>query len=205
MWTDFRERLRRVVETPKQVLRAERGVGPLLQRDYWAVIDTCRLRPTELVEAVRTRFVDLAPPDIVSFRRSDGGTEPLRLGDELDVRIRGAGTAQVRVAHATLQTFTLATLEGHPEAGRITFGAYRNERGDVLFHIRSRARSSSRVRRYGFLVAGDPMQTYTWTDFVGTVASTFGQGVVGFIHAETGRVLATSFEGDGPTFEATGD
>lgn len=186
-------------------MRAERGVGPLLQRDYWAVMARCRFRPTELVEAVRTRFVDLAPPDIVSFRRPHGGTQPLCLGDQMDVRIRGAGAAQVRVAHVTSQTFTLSTLEGHPEAGRITFGAYRNERGDVLFHIRSRARSSSRVRRYGFLLAGDPMQTYTWTDFVGTVASTFGDGVVGFIHADTARVVDTAREDDGPTFEATGD
>ena len=57
-------------------------------------------------------------------------------------------------------------LTGHPEAGRITFGAYRTVDGDVVFHIRSRACSSSLFNYLGFLVGGDPMQTATWTDFV---------------------------------------
>ena len=100
-------------------------------------------------------------------------------GDELDVQIVGAGHCRVRVVSRERQTLTLATLAGHPEAGRITFGAYRNDEGEVVFHIRSRARSSSGIKYVGFLAAGEPMQTNTWTDVVKTVALTFGEGVRG--------------------------
>jgi len=128
------------------------------------------------------------------------------LGEDLRVRIAGAGQTYVRVTNQDKQTLTLATLEGHPEAGRITFGAYRNDLGDAIFHIRSRARSSTRSLYCGFLLVGNPMQTTTWTDFVGTVAWTFGDGVWGFIHAET---AAIADEPDDhvykPTFRASGD
>ena len=106
----------------------------------------------------------------------------------LEVRIRAAGTFRVCVACRTTQTLTLATLTGHPEAGRITFGAYRNDYGDVIFHIRSRARSSTRARYIGFLMMGEAMQTTTWADFVTSVAFTFGESVIGYVHVETSRI-----------------
>ena len=89
----------------------------------------------------------------------------------LDIRIRPAQQCGVRVIHEDAQSFTLATLEGHPEAGRITFGAYRNPAGAVIFHIRSRARSTTALQRLGFLAIGDAMQTNTWADFIRNAAA----------------------------------
>lgn len=164
---------------------AASGFGPLIQRDYWAVIDHCRFKPSEVLSLVAARFPELPPPDLVVFRRSGAPNTPLQLGDELDIKIRMAGACRVRVIHKDACSITFGTLEGHPEAGRITFGAYRNERGDVLFHIRSRVRSSSRATYLGFRAAGDPMQTQTWTDVVDSVAFTCGDGVIGFVYADT--------------------
>lgn len=183
------------------------GVGPLLQRDYWAVIDRCRYQPGQVMGLVAARFVEFPPSDLVRFRRSDGVDRPLEVGDELDIDIRLAGACRVRVIHRDACSLTFATLEGHPEAGRITFGAYRNERGDVVFHIRSRVRSSSRVSYAGFRSAGDPMQTGTWTDFVNNVAITCGAGVIGFVHADTVRLDPRGLDDgdlamDRPTFLA---
>jgi hypothetical protein len=124
------------------------------------------------------------------------------------VTIKGAGTHGVEVVHADSTSFTLATLPGHPEAGRITFGAYRNGRGDVLFHIRSRARSGSLPHLAGFLAAGDAMQTQCWTDFVNRVALTAGDGVVGWIHAEKSKIDDEPDDREvlrGPTFVAEAD
>ncbi|WNG46133.1 DUF1990 family protein [Archangium minus] len=190
------------------VLSAVDGAGPLLQRDYWALIDRCRCSPSELMELVSARFAEFAPEELVVFTPEDERGRPLERGDELRVRIRGAGTFHVRVIHKDRQSITLATLPGHPEAGRITFGAYRNERGDVIFHIRSRARSGSRVMYLGFRTGGEAMQTNTWTDFVNTVALTVGEGVIGFIHAETTAMKEEHERADdvrGPTFLARGD
>lgn len=162
---------------------ADEGAGPLLERDYWCVIRNCRYSPRQIVATVRRHFAAFAPAELVVFRPKE--REGLQLGDEVDLRIAGAGGARVRVTHVSDRSFSLATLEGHPEAGRITFGSYRNRRGDVLFHIRSRARSKSRLRRAGFLAAGEVMQTSAWSEFVNRVAVAFGDGVRGFIHAET--------------------
>lgn len=177
---------RTVGESTRRPLQpASRGSGPLYQRDYWAVIDRCRFRPSEVIGFVANRFAEFPPIDTVSFHRTGDADTPLQIGDEFDIRIRMAGTCGVRVIHRDACSFTLGTLEGHPEAGRITFGAYRNERGDVIFHIRSRARSRSLSQYLGFLTGGDPMQTTTWTDFVNSVAFTCGDGVIGFVYADT--------------------
>lgn len=195
---------------PETILSAARGVGLLLQRDYWAVIAGCHVSPTRLIAEVRKNFAAFAPSDVVAFARSDGTDRPLERADVLDVRIRGAGTCRVCVADRTPQTFTLATLTGHPEAGRITFGAYRNDYGDVIFHIRSRARSSTRTRYLGFLMMGEAMQTATWADFVTSVAFTFGEGVIGYVHVDTTRIRGRQSDDDeasalSATFVAEGD
>ncbi len=183
------------------------GVGPLLQRDYWGIIAGCRFKPSELIDWVAGRFTEFAPTDRAIFSLPVQGRS-LEVGDELTVRIRAAGAAYVRVLAKDSQSFTLGTIEGHPEAGRITFGAYRNSCGDVLFHIRSRARSSARLILLGFLVIGDPMQIHTWADFVQAVAMSAGEGIIGFIHAETLRLpdgFEDDLDGSRPTFIAVGD
>lgn len=189
---------------PHARLLARSGVGPLLQRDYWGVIDGCTVAPAQFGSLLAEHFCELAPPGLVRFRRVDGTAAPLAVGDELEVHIRFAGTFGVRVIHKDEHSITLATLGGHPEAGRITFGAYRHERGDVVFHIRSRARSSTSSTYAGFLALGEPMQTKTWTDFVARVASWTGMGVHDFIYEETSRRPDEPVE-EGPTFVAEGD
>ncbi len=199
--------LGRSFRTQRPVSAAE-GAGPLIQRDYWAVLDGSKRRPSQLIALVRARFRHIAPPDLVRFSPADGFDAPLSPGRELDVHIRMAGDHRVRVVHVTPTSITLATLPGHPEAGRITFGAYRNRRGDIVFHIRSRARSGSRRMRLGFLVGGDPMQVGTWTDFIDRLAATLGEEIIGAIHAES-RVVDDEPEdrgaADAPTFIARGD
>lgn len=197
-------RKRRSAGRDADLLLATQGAGPLLRRDYWAVIRDCRASPARLVQTVRRYFPAFAPAELVRFSRRDGADRALEPGDELDVHLAGLRGVRVRVLHANEQSFTLATEPGHPEAGRITFGAYRNGRGDTIFHIRSHARSSGRVMRAGFLATGEVMQTSTWTDFVNRVAVAFGDGVVGFIHAETTRCADEPPEvaTHAPTFEA---
>jgi hypothetical protein len=189
---------------------AASGIGTFLQRDYWAVIANCRVKPSEIAALIAARFPEFPPPETVVFERRGDGDGCLEVGEELDISIRLAGAARVRVVHKGTCSLTLATLAGHPEAGRITFGAYRNDRGDVVFHIRSRARSSTLFNYVGFRSAGDPMQTSTWTDFVNNVALTCGEGVLGVVHAETTTIRDDQVVGgdeamDCPTFVAEAD
>lgn len=189
-------------------LPATEGRGPLLQRDYWAVLSDCPLGPQGVARWVAERFCEVAPPRLMRFCRPEPGPEGLRPGEDLEVEIASAGTFRVRVVHRDANSLTLATLSGHPEAGRITFGAYRNERGEVVFHIRSRARSSSTSRYAAFLIAGEPMQTSAWSDFIQTVAASLGSGIAGSVHAVTREVESTAEDGADvlhrPTFVAEG-
>jgi uncharacterized protein DUF1990 len=185
---------------------AAHGSGALLQRDYWAAIQDCRVSPAQLIEDLRHRFCEFPPADLVSFSRAGKCDQPLHLGDELEIEIRMAGKCRVRVTGCDAHSLTFATLQGHPEAGRITFGSYRHQSGAVIFHIRSRSRSGDAKFAAGFVTIGEPMQTNTWTDFVRTVAGTYGAGVIGEVHADTLEVEPSEDDLDvsRPTFAAEG-
>jgi hypothetical protein len=182
---------------------ATEGAGPLLQRDYWAVLTT-ELKPSEVIARVREHFCELPPASLVSFQLAHN---KLDHNSEIDINIKPAQQCRVRVTHTDSQSITLATLEGHPEAGRITFGAYRNPAGEVIFHIRSRARSSSATQRIGFLAIGDAMQTNTWTDFISNTAAFLKTGIRDVIHVEKEVAEETHEDAtlSGPTFAAVGD
>ena len=176
----------------------------MLQRDYWAVLAGCPLKPSDVISHVKQHFCELPPVALVEFAAPGG----VCTGAELDIRIKPGQQCWVRVTHETPQSFTLATLDGHPEAGRITFGAYRNPVGDVVFHIRSRARSATTSKRLGFLAIGDAMQTNTWTDFIANTAAAIGARIQDVIHADTESVELTPEDDeplDSPTFLAVGD
>jgi hypothetical protein len=186
------------------LLPATRGAGPLLQRDYWAVLDGCGMSPSELITQVKANFCKLPPSALVTFDAPAGVAKDA----DLDIVIMPGQRCAVRVIHEDAQSITFGTLDGHPEAGRITFGAYRNPAGDVIFHIRSRARSSTAMKRLGFLALGDAMQTNTWTDFIKNTAALARAPIKGVIHADTDAVDELPEDDDplkSPTFLATGD
>lgn len=187
-----------------ELLPASQGAGPLLQRDYWAVLSGCTLRPSEVMGHVKAHFCELPPAALVQFDAPRG----VALDAELDINIVPAQACRVRVLHEDAQSLTLGTLDGHPEAGRITFGAYRNPAGDLIFHIRSRARSATTSKRLGFLAIGDAMQTNTWTDFINNTAAAVGATIGDVIRAETAEVEEQPEDDPSqrsPTFLAVGD
>ncbi len=53
----------------ERLMPAAEGSGPLLQRDYWAVIACCRTSPAGLIDILRYKFCELAPPQLARFRR----------------------------------------------------------------------------------------------------------------------------------------
>ena len=153
---------------------------------------------------VKSHFCALPPIALVSFTAPDG----VALDAVLDIVITPGQRCGVRVVHEDAQSVTLATLTGHPEAGRITFGSYRNAQGQVIFHIRSRARSGTALQRLGFLAIGDAMQTNTWADFIRNTAASVNGRIIGTIHADTQTVEETIEDEEPlrcPTFLAVGD
>ena len=153
---------------------------------------------------VKANFCSLPPAALITFTAPQGLTRDATI----DIAIKPGQQCGVRVIHESPQSVTLATLAGHPEAGRITFGCYRNAAGEVIFHIRSRARSTTAVKRLGFLAIGDAMQTNTWADFIRNTAAAVSASIAGGIHAETQEVEELPEDDEpmhAPTFLAVGD
>ncbi len=194
-------------QSKNELQTASEGVGSLLQRDYWAVLKACSYSPPELAMLIREKFTAFPPEKLVVFQRRGGKQGPLEAGDELHVNIRMESQTAVRVIHVGAASITLGTAKQHPEAGRITFGAYCNKRDDVIFHIRSRARSNSLTDYTGFMTMGDPMQLNTWTGYIDRLAHMVADGVIGTIHVEEQEVKQKRDDEamDAPTFIARED
>lgn len=188
-------------EPPLQT--ADQGAGPLLQRDYWAVLQPPEPGPREVARTLFERFSAFAPPDLLSFTRRSPGEGPLNEGEELSVKIEGLGTYGVRVVQRSELSLTLATEEGHPEAGRITFGVYPNDDGETVVHIRSRARAGSPAFALMFPAAGKALQTTTWIGFLQRLAAVTAAGVRDVIHEETREVEETEADRRGHDLPAT--
>ena len=194
-----------IVREVEDVIPAHQGSGPLLERDYFAVIDGAKRAPDEVGAMLRDHFEEFAPQETAVFRRSgaDGKKTPLEIGDEMEIRIALLGLCKVRVVHLTTCSLTLRTLKGHPEAGRITFGAGRDGQGHLTFRILSRTRASGLLNYLGFLIMGKQLQARCWIRFIDRVVTATGGRVSGRIRVRTQKVAegpADRGEEDTPTF-----
>ena len=190
-------------DDPQPVLTAAKGSGPLLERDYQAIIEGAHCSPDEIMQTVRAEFPRFSPDTLAAFECREGFEWPLDVGHEMKINIRGAGVCHVRIVHTDEQSVTLRTLDGHPEAGRITFGAFNDEQGRLIFRIRSRARSSSKAQYVGYIFMGREMQTQVWLTFIKRIAEQCGGHIDGEIEVKTTRVkssMADRGEIDTPTF-----
>lgn len=187
-----------------QVVYASEGTGPLLERVYMAVVEGTGITPEVLARAVRERFERFAPSETACFRRPDREPGPLDVGDEMAIKIALLGDCRVRVVHVDERSVTLRTLKGHPEAGRITFGAYRDDKGRPAFRILSRTRASGLTSYLGYLVLGKQMQSRCWIRFVDRVVTDCGGRVAGGrVRVRTRKVGAEPADApgaDAPTF-----
>jgi hypothetical protein len=181
-----------------EVVNAASGSGPLLQREYSGVIEGTDISPEELAKLVRERFTELAPGETAAFARAEGGRAPLKVGDELKIRIGGSMPCGVRVVHVDDVSLTLRTLEGHPEAGRVSFGAGRDDQGRLTFRIRSRARSGGLLHYVGFLLMGRAMQARCWIRFIGRAAEICGGRLAGPVRVSTSKVAEEPADVGGP-------
>ncbi|HTE19890.1 MAG TPA: DUF1990 family protein [Armatimonadota bacterium] len=164
------------------------GAGPLLERDYWGVIEGTERTPEETMEMVLLDFPRFSPEDLACFSRPDGGDAPLGVDERMDIQLKMAGHCDVRVTHVDERSLTLRTLEGHPEAGRITMGAYRDDDGNLVFRIRSRARAGSLIKYIGYELFGKEMQTQVWTTFIERVAEGVEGRLVDGVHTKSQEV-----------------
>ena len=82
---------------------------------------------------------------MATFEKIKGLPSRLQKGDEFHIHISGPWDGPVRVHEVKPHSFTLSTLQGHMEAGRIQFRVCGEGNGPVRFEIESVARSKDSI------------------------------------------------------------
>lgn len=165
------------------------GFGPLFHRVYRTRIRDASLTPKELMERIQADPNQTSPTKFARFQRTRGDGGRLAIGDEFVVRMPGPWDGPVRVIDVKPQSFRLATLIGHLEAGQIEFRAAQD--GDLMrFEIESWARSSTPLVHllYHRLRMAKEVQAHMWISFLERAVSLSGGRMTGGVEIRTERI-----------------
>lgn len=187
---------RRPRPVPRQLLwRGQRvqlpgdGYGTLFHRRYSVVIDRPRVRRRALMDRIKADLPAFSPKLLADFKKTKGHPRQMRVGDEYKITILGPWNGSVRVAEVTPVSFTFVTLEGHPEAGQITFALSRHTArpGAICFEINSWARSRDMLVSLSYKEGklGKEFQKNAWVTFCERVATASGGKVIGEVEVRT--------------------
>jgi hypothetical protein len=136
----------------------------MLHRIYAVRITGSDMKPPALIDLMASHL-NQASPEMAVFRKTRGvQDDKLRRGEELVVRMPGPWDGPVRVVRREPDSFRLATLEGHLEAGEIEFRAAAD--GDALrFEIESWARAGDKLSAllYNKLRLAKEIQLNMWS------------------------------------------
>lgn len=172
-----------------EVQGSDLGAGPIFHRVYRTRIRDSSMDARELMAAIQADPGRVAPRQFARFQRTHGEEGELCIGDEFVVRMPGPWDGPVRVVEVHPQSFRLATLDGHLEAGQIEFRARRD--GELLmFEIESWARSSSKLVHllYHRLRMAKEIQAHMWISFLERVVRLSEGRMTGGIEIRTERI-----------------
>ncbi|HYW51311.1 MAG TPA: hypothetical protein VE861_11935 [Gemmatimonadaceae bacterium] len=157
---------------------ASRGAGPLIHRRYEVELPDRAMSREVVLHLMQRHLTELAPSALADFQKSEGSANAFKVGDEYSITMLGPWNGAVRVAEITSDSFTLVTLDGHPEAGHITFGVHEDAQAPLTLRvvIESWARSRDALVSvaYGTLGIGKQVQTEVWITFLQRLAELAG-------------------------------
>jgi uncharacterized protein (UPF0548 family) len=168
------------------------GVGPMLHRTYGVRIVGSGMTPEALISLV-TRRLNQVAPEVAEFRQTSGRDGGMHVDDEFVVRMPGPWDGPVRVVRRDQNSFRLATLQSHLEAGEIEFRVGREDDGALRFEIESWARAGDPVSAllYNRLRLAKEIQLNMWTHFCIRTARLSGGRPQGGITIRTREVAWT--------------
>ena len=162
----------------REIQHEEEGVGPRFHRRYEVDVDETTKSPEELIACIGADIQDYVPDEIARFEKTTGEDGRLDVGDEFDIHIRSPWDGPVRVVESEPRRFTLATLDGHMEAGQIRFEAadHPSDPDALRFSIESWARSRDGAVDFVYdeLGLAKQAQQAMWTFFCERVAEDCG-------------------------------
>jgi len=170
---------------------ASSGEGPLTWRRYHIPLPTTASSAERVLQFIEKHIRELSPSLLAEFEKTTGAERRFAIGDEYDITILGPWNGRVRIADVQDTSFTMETLEGHPEAGRITFRV-RDTANGRLAEIESLARSRDGLVNvaYNVLGIGKAVQTQVWITFLQRLSGLMGGDASIDVTVETEKVSA---------------
>ncbi len=166
------------------------GTGALIHRCYEVSLPLTGLVAADLLRLMQRHLTELAPSALADFEKTIGSETSFRVGDEYNITMLGPWNGRVRVSELTELAFTLVTLDGHPEAGHITFSVGDSvPPGTARVQIESWARARDAIvnTAYATLGIGKQVQTEVWITFLQRLGALAGA-------ADTPQVRITTEE-----------
>lgn len=156
------------------------GFGQLWKKTYRVRLSGVELSPTEVMQIWKQNFPRYQPPEN-HFYFSVRGTEPGELVFIDTTLPTFPGTrgviplaSGVLILYEDETSFTVATPEGHPEAGWNTFSTYEYD-GATVAQIQGIGRASDPIFEFGLrFMGGAQMQEKTWIHVLTMLAKDLG-------------------------------
>jgi hypothetical protein len=170
--------------------RIEDGHGPLMHRCYVGRVREAELSARELIGTFGAEPNCATPRALASFVKLRGEEGELRAGDEFTVRIPGPWDGPVRAVEVDDAAFTLATLDGHLEAGRIRFSARNLGSRRLEIRIEAWARGGDAVSNLLFdrVPVNKEVQLHMWISVLERLIELSGGRRDGLLDITTRRV-----------------
>jgi hypothetical protein len=151
------------------------GFGQHWEKIYETRLPGIDVRPEDLVELWKERFVDFWPEGNIFFSPVEGiqnGAIAL-----LKLAIPGQSwpfiATGVVVEEVTTTSFTYTALSGHPIAGSMAFRAYRDDDGVTVAQAHASLRASDPLYELAMRVSGDKEDAF-WRATLRNLALQFG-------------------------------
>jgi hypothetical protein len=147
------------------------GFGQLWHKTYRIRLENQQLTPAETIQIWKQNLPKFKPAE-KRFYPSPAGIQP---GEIILINARTEGgpiSTGVMVLYSGKNSFTLITLQGHPEAGWVTFSAYKDDL-DTVLQVDVLARSSDPLYELAFRLVGTKAQDRIWTHVLTSLAEHF--------------------------------
>ena len=148
------------------------GFGQMWEKIYRLFIQDSMYSPEYLISTLKSKFTDFQP----SFNRffaSDAGIKPGEIVLIDSMTPGGPVSTGVMILYSDETSFTFCTPEGHPEAGWVSFSAYRDG-GSTVVQIYGLTRSNDPLFEAAFHLVGTKIQIRIWKHVLASLAAHLG-------------------------------
>lgn len=148
------------------------GFGQLWEKTYSIDLADTKLAPEEIIATLKSNFPKFQPPQN-HFYTSEAG---VKAGEIVLINASTPGgmvATGVLVLYASARSFTFITLQGHPEAGWVTFRSFQ-ENNRTMMQVQGLARASDPLYEAAFRIVGSSLQEQIWTYLLESLAKHTG-------------------------------